>query len=82
MHPITNTLCVDDPRYEKALKTFSQYCNLQRFYQRVQSMETLHILKGGKQGERATIFRAMPSYSSLNCPKSSKAERELFKKSI
>ncbi len=75
----TLELTVDEPNYEKALKTFSHYANLQRFKERVVSGQPLQILKGGNQGARATIYPTRPTYTSEYCPKFSRTERELFK---
>lgn len=78
----TNTLCVDEPNYEKALKTFSQYCNFQRFKERVVSGQSLQVLKGGRQEERIRQIVTRPSYWSNFGWKRKRADVELFKKII
>jgi len=78
----TLELCIDDKDYEKIKKTFGQYCNFTRFLERVQSGKEINKSRWVKQTPRATIFKQMPSYESLHCPKLCRAEYNLFKGSI
>ena len=78
----TLELCIGDKDYEKIKKTFGQYCNFTRFLERVQSGEELKRAKWVKQEPRATIFKQMPTYESLHCPKLCRAESKLSKELI
>ena len=70
-----NTLCVDEPNYEKAQTIFKQYANFTRFLERVQSGEEIN--KRAKQTPRATIFKVSndKSYPREVC---ARADRKLF----
>lgn len=77
----TLELCVDEPNYEKAIKTFGQYCNFTRFLERVQSGKEINKSSWVKQTPRATIFKVsdVKVYPREVCER---AEQQLFKGSV
>ncbi len=65
MNHATNTLTVDDPSYEKTLKTFGQYCNYTRFLERVQSGEPFTVAKWCKEMPREINYALLHEVSNV-----------------
>jgi len=84
---ICNTICSDEPNYEKAFKIFGEYANQERFKSRVESGEELKLLHKLKSREksREIFFQLLPKrpISGVDFSQFTKrAERELFKKAV
>jgi len=81
---ICNTICSDEPNYEKAFKIFQEYCNQARFKERVVSGQELNVLQKikGREMPRIWSVRKMSSYWSCSGWKRKRAESEFYKKFI
>lgn len=77
-----NTLCIDEPNYEKAIKIFQEYANQEVFKRRLVSGQELNVLSKGREMPRLWTINKMSNAGKYYRGFSEKAERKLFAKTV